>query len=550
MQHSKISILKVNKKRGFFRWFSALLVLVAFFASAIGFNQKAVMVTANTFQGCPTNPDALVRALVPSITEFFIFDAVSINDSIFRDVFADGEGGSSENVAIDNIPLNRNDSINVLVGATPSFGVSGQIEDVEDSHVVLTPIIASELDGDMRITEEGLAGFIVIDRSDEETIENNPPQPNWYIYEPIRPLLKSIVATRPSNCSEEDIDIVFPATIARKLEEPNSFLVGDEFGHTIVYEARNTEFTIDMDPFELKAPEAIATSPNTTANPYLVTPDSINFLSNFFQNPCADPCEVDLVFVADHKYATLKGSTVFHDMRAIINMLNFKGGNFYSSFKANIVFKKLENFVFTDQVKDFTVLGEPITGIPSPGLTFDSTPNAYQLLCDFIDSEFGDQNPANPTVFHLMTGFDLADIPFEEADKSTIDDSGDPFCDMGCGMNDASIIGLAQGIGGFDNLSINKKPCSIRPFNKIVSFENPGPFSLSQHSPKVNVEGKTSNYDATLFQRFVLVAHEIGHNLGAFHLDEGQGVKSVMSKEIDNQLNYFLSTDSVLQIDK
>lgn len=197
---------------------------------------------------------------------------------------------------------------------------------------------------------------------------------------------------------------------------------------------------------------------------------------------------------------------------------------------------------------------------------------ALRLLCNFVEPLSKPSEPKHANlihtdadIVHLMTGIALAPM--------SKDDGGDDICpEPRCGDRaDRYVVGLAENIGGFRGDTLQK--CDAARFLTTHSKIIPGPVyipparhSLSQHKPTpqgngannselfsktdpCGTEGKiedknrriceTWNYNALLYQRFILVAHELGHNLNAKHTQEKDSQDSGQDHDNDRACNPF-----------
>jgi hypothetical protein len=230
--------------------------------------------------------------------------------------------------------------------------------------------------------------------------------------------------------------------------------------------------------------------------------------------------------------------------------------------------------------------------------------DAYSQLCQFAQnipnasgvSEHERMEGSNGTFLtHLFTGNDLGPLP----GGKVIIDTGDGFCPgSGCGSNGQDIIGISEGIAGFRNFNPEARACQV-PLDLLVGeldettdepydyLHSPAPFfpasfhSLSQQVPDLppkpskidpvlvalepdvvteplNEEPLNRNYNALLYQRFLLMAHEIGHNLGGIHpaiTFESVGVgaapaelSTIMHARLDGNIQFRLDENSKLEI--
>lgn len=151
----------------------------------------------------------------------------------------------------------------------------------------------------------------------------------------------------------------------------------------------------------------------------------------------------------------------------------------------------------------------------SAGVSISS--DAYSQLCRFAQGTPPSSIPhtdGNPMLVHLMTGYDLALIP----DDSALADSGGGFCNMACGSVGTDIVGLAEGVGGLKAPFSTGCSVPLSALEKDPSLFTPAHHSLSQQVPKApSVRSANENYQTLLYQRFLLMAHELGHTLGVHH---------------------------------
>ncbi len=352
----------------------------------------------------------------------------------------------------------------------------------------------------------------------------------WTFVEPVRPLLQPILAD----------DTLFDSFLLDEASDCDRAALQDKFdilfpngtSHHILYRADDTDFLIDL---EIEAGHAGSTvharnRMNDRSHAKAVQ-RVLSVEERGQERASAASREVGgtgaaselrtfkVVPMSDPSFSTLFGSaitdkTVEDAQREVLNLVEA----LYLT-KANIRIETLA----------------PSNRWPSsaPGATLaPSSINALSLLCDFSDrtrltdadgdgiedtgfpldfSSYRDREEvSNPVVLHLFTGHDLGSIP-ADADQ-TIEDSGCCICEIECGTEEGrDIVGIAEGLGGLWARSADS--CG-----KAGALNPSGNRSLSQHRPKPNEEGSANeNFQALLLQRFLLVAHEIGHNLGAEH---------------------------------
>ncbi len=532
MQQSKKSFQMPNNKltgaTNLARFLAVFTLMSFILIGPVTLGQNPFKTTANAFQ-CETTrqefKDNELQDLLPSIdiAQAQIFDAKDILSQIVGGPRTEGEGETEgeeappeeemEASTLIEISLDGGPSVMVDLNPNPDiFGAyNGEVLSTESSFVALTAL--SNFGGVIN-RENRLAGFIILDTVLEKG--NTNPLNNWYILEPIRPLLKNVLDTRPSETSC-NLDDIYP----------------EDAVWTIVYEARNTNFNINLDPYGADEP--------ATENHIEPVSDGKLIGAGFFKlahqgapKTCEETtCEVDLVIVVDQQFVDLRGSEeeADADVVTLMNLLGSSTNNFYSFFDTKV---NLRHFQQGDIWQD----------------RFTEAPNAYQLLCDYIQQNNHLHATGNPIISHLFTGYDLANFPDSDKDsKLHISDYGDDFCMDVCGGKGRTIVGLAEGIGGFGDrgTSLNSL-CNTSALVPIIPFGSPGHHSLSQHRAKLDVNGETSEFDGNLLQRWVLVTHEIGHNLGARHVNTDNTIKSVMNSTINGKLNFFLESQNASEI--
>ena len=144
---------------------------------------------------------------------------------------------------------------------------------------------------------------------------------------------------------------------------------------------------------------------------------------------------------------------------------------------------------------------------------------------------------------------------------SAIDSGAHTYCD-GCGSDGSGIIGWTQGIGGLRNDPATEICESVMGILEDAPSEITSPIpahhSISQQRPKITTDtALNENVQGLLLQRFLLVAHEIGHSLGAMHfIADGEtiydpdGNNTIMSPVLTNQIDFILDEESIEQIDQ
>lgn len=344
-------------------------------------------------------------------------------------------------------------------------------------HQVTSPIGESTFEGRLTrsprslvrlyLKPEFLSGFLLEDPAD--------PGAPWYFIEPLRPLLKPLVRpfTLFSAFEMADVDACFPLR-----EAPH-----------IVYSAKDTDFQVDLDPIPRE--------------PQIDPPPSPSL-----PGPLARSVILPVVLVGDEAFFD------FYD-RVVQEKAWWEG--------QEEVFHLVEA-LYREQIR---------TGAGGPGLLLrvralevrthsagvSLSHDAYSQLCQFAQGTPPPSIPhthtgGNPLLVHLMTGYDLTPIPKGAA----LADSGGGFCTMACGSVGTDIVGLAEGVGGLKAPSSAGCSVPLSALEKDPSLFTPAHHSLSQQVPKApGGLSANRNYQGLLYQRFLLMAHELGHTLGARH---------------------------------
>lgn len=185
-------------------------------------------------------------------------------------------------------------------------------------------------------------------------------------------------------------------------------------------------------------------------------------------------------------------------------------------------------------------------GSSGPGSTLSRAgrpkANAYTLLCDFVQDgeppggydadDHHDMSAENkPMLAHLFSGH----APESINDEKALGDSAS-LCDTTCSRIDDVIIGLAENIGGFKNPTEN----SCGALDEVDEIMPAGHHALSYQAPLRTISQTTTGFQATLYQRFLLTAHEIGHNLGANHSPDVP--RSIMNPQLTDGIQFKFDT--------
>ena len=187
---------------------------------------------------CPNAEREFIFMMLPSLLDFEIVTTSDFGTSGHNPILPTANQAPDSSEFLLPVPKESGglDFVAVTLEQTQFSNIyGGAIVDAENSIVSLS--IHSPSD-DTGLGGE-IAGYVLKDFTREESSEGSSPSNNWYFYEPLRPLLEAnIFAERPDNsCKEVDM---------------NEFLSPKEAGDEnvfIIYEARNTSFVIDLDPY-------------------------------------------------------------------------------------------------------------------------------------------------------------------------------------------------------------------------------------------------------------------------------------------------------------
>jgi len=183
--------------------------------------------------------------------------------------------------------------------------------------------------------------------------------------------------------------------------------------------------------------------------------------------------------------------------------------------------------------------GKPIEDALSSYADQSEVINAYTLLCNFaqdVPAVVPKTTPSAPALVHLFSGEDLGPVP----EPMTVSDTGGGFCQSTCTQVGGNVVGLAEGLAGYkeEKSTPNVRDRSCYDYLTEPRELDPAAYhGLSQHAPhdpealkfqtglvyedehgdEKSRKNANSMYQGTLHQRFLLLAHEIGHNLGANH---------------------------------
>lgn len=454
-----------------------------------------------------------------------------------------------------------------LTGHTiKSHSYRGQISNLSVAGVTNNSLVALYIQSGADQGEPFISGFFVQDVKAQQigltTFRQSRSALNWFFIEPLRPLLLPLVS--PNNVFAPKVQDGSSRTLA------TTTMIGNRFPpdcHThIIYpiitnpsldhDSKNINFRMSLNPAGKAAVEkrkAVDPTQPQTGNHNLAT-------ATIPLAGLADPAFYDLY------NRVIKDKTWYEGEEELINLVDAfwhketEGPNQVKIMSGNAPIKldlkslqvwtsSLYSAVPTDAYSQLCQFAEDLP----PTDTNDSPPRKTGLA--------GHKDPVDaggPMIVHLMTGADLGNPP----DGRAVEDTGDGFCPgSGCDSNAQDIVGMAEGIGGFNNPEPSSLACNIA-FADLTNPLTPTPFgpashhSVSQQRPDLaadsNPLGTSKNpkkslnasYNGLLYQRFLLMAHEIGHNLGATHVSS----TSIMRSEIDGSIFFRLDGCNLIQI--
>ncbi len=445
---------------------------------------------------------------------------------------------------------------NSLLSETNTYRGSLLGHDSESSSIAFY-MRSDQIDDEDNLRNGFVSGYLIRDiGGDDET---------WVFFEPVRPLLGPLA--KPSETSETTTPSIFGDPNARFTTE----LIEACFhsGEHLIYRADDFQITVESkDETEKGVTEEIEEdfAKNLQANIDLVK-NLDEGSSGVLQvtDQVLQGRDLPVALVGDSSFFVLyehliKQKTWLEGQKEVFNLVNdFLNKTQY----INLQILSLEiwepnqadgpgNHSIFDSTKIDDGFGLINDDSPPDG---DIDINSLQLLCDFSqgvllesiqneDESFlslrNSRNPTNhvrlgaplnaPMITHLFTGYDLGaangDCPF---------DSCGGICPTGCG----DLLGISEGIGGAFKPH-QQHDCFV-PDNKA---KEAGHHSLSQHAPEIikpDSEINTSvnsNYQALLFQRFLLVTHEVAHNLGFKHIAPES--ESIMQANITHKTKFRL----------
>jgi len=447
---------------------------------------------------CPTNREALAERLLPSISNFALLDRSQF-DFMSEFPVPDPIPGSQRNAqGTEVVPTNVG---RILIGDVGT-GDTGNAFDGTD--------INGNGQVSLYVVDDLVSGFLSL-------------RDEWVFVEPLQFLLQSQVQNDRLLRSFDPNGTCSVREYLDLMSDPFLFPAGSQFH--IVYNTKDTDFSIQLE----QTTPANATS---KSNDHEVS--DLRF-------------ETEAVETSNTRYLTQEAPTrsrlsvlPFGDAAFRFRYLNTKETwldaqlevltlvrTFYQ--KANLELNILKPRAFDDSnpvsIEKLIEQANPLrASLPDQNGDGINDLNAFTLLCHFAQGI--PNEPANPPVLgdvsgpfvtHLFTGQNLGPIYIDEGSPSFAD-SGCCFCDNNCGTDGPNIIGLAEGVAGLWRTESNS--CRS-PLGELDPAANR---SLSQHVPTANDDGFNKNYQATLYQRFLIVTHEIGHTLSLAHSEDATSV--------------------------
>ncbi len=454
---------------------------------------------------CPASRQSLAERLLPSISNFALLD-VSQFDAMTEFPVPDPIPGSQRNAqGAEVVPTNIG---RILLGDVGS-GDTGNA------------FAGTDANGNGQVSlymvDDLVSGFLA-------------SGDDWVFIEPLQFLLQSQVQNETLLRSFDPNAMCTAQEYMSLINDSLLFPPGTQFH--IVYNTKDTDFSIQLE--QTSRSVSTETESHSTRDLHFQT-DVSETLETF--NQTQETQSVSRLSVlpfgdAAFRFRYLNTKTSWLD--AQLEVLTLVRA-FYQKADLELNILKPREFDDSNPVPVEKLIEQPnpiLAALPDQNGDGINDLNAFTLLCHFAQGI--PNEPANspvlddvsgPFVTHLFTGQDLGPIYFDETSPSFAD-SGCCFCDNNCGMEGPNIIGLAEGVAG---LWRTESTSCRSPFGDLNPAANR---SLSQHTPTANNDGFNKNYQATLYQRFLIVTHEIGHTLSLQHSEDAT---SVMHSSLINE---------------
>ena len=452
-----------------------------------------------TAENCSQSAEETVSALLPSIREF---ELISTGQFDFETEFPvpasfPGSGGNGQGVNVLPIathvevlgPVGSGDQGNAYAGTANGFM----------SKVALYA------------TNNQVSGFLALD---DASISE------WIFIEPLKPLLLGMLHSEellrsydPNNtCSRDDY--------VRLINNPRIFPSGNRTH--IAYNTKDTDFAMRLTQASSAThiDDHVGTDKRFQQNAHRSLSAQTDTQNHLAVVPFGD---------AAFRLQYLNGEETWLDGQLkVLNLVR----SFYQEVNLTLDIHQPREF---DDSSPVPVEALPFTENPllalMPDQNGDGIPdlNAFTYLCHFAQGFPNEptvpptvSNITSPYIVHLFTGQDLGPVYLDEG-SPLLNDSGCCLCEVNCGMKGPDVIGLAEGVGGVWQLSSTGCRSSDGVLSPAANH------ALSQHTPKFRLGSEANDqYQATLYQRFLIVAHEIGHNASLPHSGASDSVMSAM----------------------
>ena len=212
--------------------------------------------------------------------------------------------------------------------------------------------------------------------------------------------------------------------------------------------------------------------------------------------------------------------------------------------KSYMILKELQNdhMIPTSNTFFADVEIEPVRRGSTLVLLESDYANPLELMCNLITGGNHGQHSDQVNIVHFLSGQDMVKMSHTEM--------GDAISEFP-GKN-VDYMGIAEGIGGIQNLHMSSAgvsssrcpqiiadspvdgsfpppPAAQVPLSTANITDEPGHHSLTQHTSNENTLG--SSYQPLKMMDILLIAHELGHNMGAWHDHKAPGlpVKNVVT---------------------